>query len=450
MRAPSPPRTLSTLSASTPATVGEAPPADWGEYNDPAGFHLQAPAGWQVQAAGGNEIAVGDPHGTAAALVRVRRLPPRTELAPWLARDYPATEPGLHNVQMLRAEGRGPRVAAAAFDYGSNVFQGRASVVAAREGDIATIFIAAAARDHFAQSLPTLTRILESFRFDTPLSAKARGATRFAPWADPYEGAMLAAMPDGWQAHGGVIRGAWNTRVAVTATSPDNAVQVFFGDATLPRRFIVPGPNAAAPGLLGGVYPGPDSEMLLAWQPAEVLGADLLKSRFDAKVVAAHPRRDLVYIAQRSPLVAGQPATASAADLVFRLGDARIGLMTLVTFGVAVEREGGAWWADAVHGYVAPADLRRIGANAMLTLVASLRENPQRTVPPEPEASRVEGDFQQWLLWLRDLQYAAVTARLLADDAREEATRGSVPDWRLLSGVTLERLVAIGNVAEPR
>jgi hypothetical protein len=266
-------------------------------------------------------------------------------------------------------------------------------------------------------------------------------------------------MPDGWRAQGGVLRSGWNTRLAVAATSPDNAVQVFFGDAMLPRRFIVPGQTGPMLSQLSGVYPGPDSEMLHAWQRADELAADLVRNRFDAGVSATHPRRDLLPIAQRSPLLegAGPPAppsgtlpATSAADVLFHMPDGRLGLLTLLTFGIAVESEGGAWWADGVHGYVAPPTRRREAANALLTLVLSLRENPQREVPMDVDTSRVEGDFQEWLRWLRDLQQAVCTNRLLADDAREAATRGFVPDWRALSGVPLERLLEIGNVMADR
>lgn len=438
--------------AMTPGPARAAPDAEpdaWNEHVDPVGFAAQVPSGWVVQSAGLAEIVIGDPLRFAAALVRVRRLPPRAELGPWLARHYAATEPGLHNVRMLRVEGRGPRVAHAAFDYGSSVFQGRASVVASREGDVVTIFIAAAARDQFARSLPMLVRILESFRFDSPHGTRKPGALRFAQWADPYEGAMLAAMPDGWRAQGGVRRSTWSTRVAVTASSADDAVQVFFGDPTLPRRFIVPA-SGSAHDPPGGPYPGPDSEMIIGFRRAEAIGADLVRSRFDAHVTAVLPRSDLAYVAQRSPLLQGAAPASSAADLEFRLADGRVGLMTLLTFGVAVSGEGGAWWADGVHGYVAPVDRRRAAANALLTLVASLRENPQRDVPLEGDASTLERDFQDYLRWLRDLQHVVTTARLLADDAREDATQGAVPDWSVLSGLTLERLLAIGNVAAAR
>ncbi len=149
-----------------PGALAEpAAPLGWAEHRDPAGFTLHKPQAWQVLANGAGEIAVSEPGGTAAALVRARSVPARHDLTQWLQQHYAATEPGLHNVRMLRVQGQGPQVAHAAFDYGSNVFQGRASVVAVRHDDVATVFVAAAARAEFVARLPDLTRILNSLRF---------------------------------------------------------------------------------------------------------------------------------------------------------------------------------------------------------------------------------------------------------------------------------------------
>src|SRR5688572_15132377 len=226
--------------------------ASWSEHQDPAGFRLQKPADWRVQSAGGGDIVVGDPQGNAAALVRARVLPPRTELAAWLRQHYAATEPGLHNVRMLRVESHSPQVAHAAFDYGSQVFEGRASVIAVRHGDVATLFVAAAARAHFAQSLPELTRILDSVRFGAPggmhAPQRAREAMQFVRWVDPIEAAYSAELPAGWRTEGGLRRTTWSVRLAFASTSPDGAMQVFSGDTTLPRMFIEPNATTASLG----------------------------------------------------------------------------------------------------------------------------------------------------------------------------------------------------------
>ena len=137
----------------------------WARYSDPLGFTLMKPDDWRVHAENPGDISVSDPRGKSAAMVRARIVPPQANLAQWLQQQYPATEPGLVNVRMLKVEAMGPQVVRAAFDYGGNAFQGRASVIAVRGGDVATIFVAAATRAEFAQRLPELTRILESVRF---------------------------------------------------------------------------------------------------------------------------------------------------------------------------------------------------------------------------------------------------------------------------------------------
>ena len=79
--------------------------------------------------------------------------------------DFPATEPGLHNVRLLDVQACGVRLVRAAFDYGSHVFQGSARMVAVREENLATLFVAAAARTEFAVREPALVAVLDSLRY---------------------------------------------------------------------------------------------------------------------------------------------------------------------------------------------------------------------------------------------------------------------------------------------
>lgn len=140
----------------------------WVQHRDTCGISLEMPSAWRlriepsVDAPG--ELEVSDPRGTAAAMLRARRMPADRDLARWLRLDYPATEAGLHNVIMLRVDRHGPQLASAAFDYGSQVFSGRAQVVAMRHNDMAVLLVAAAARAEFPQRLPDLIRILGSMR----------------------------------------------------------------------------------------------------------------------------------------------------------------------------------------------------------------------------------------------------------------------------------------------
>ena len=407
----------------------------WVMHRDPAGFSVQKPAAWQVQAGNAGEIAVTDPRGTAAAMVRARVVPARADLAQWLQQHYAATEPGLYNVRMLKAEGRGPQVAHAAFDYGSNVFQGRASVIAVRHGDMATLFVAAAARAEFAQRLPELTRILDSVRFGGTDNGKGaapqrpQAALQFARWVDPYEQAFSADLPAGWRTEGGLRRSTWNVRLAFTSTSPDGAMQLFSGDMAVPRMFIEPNATIASLGYREGQVfgqGGADGQMILRFQPAESFGAQLVRNRFGAQVTSSRPRPDLAEIARRNPLLQHGPSAATAADIEFTLRDGRIGVLTLTTFGgagLAGAQVGSSWWADGVHGFIAPAGGASTAAGAMARMLTSARENPQWAAGEADHQRRMSSQYQAYLRWSQDLQRKTITQRWQADETRQRDVR---------------------------
>lgn len=142
-----------------------APPGPWVRHDDAAGFSARIPLGWRVQASHWGDIAISEPQGSAAALVRTRSVAPGADFSRWLQDAYAATEPGLHSVRLLDVQACSPELVRAAFDYGSQVFQGRAHIVAVRDGDLAALFVAAAARAELVQCLPTLLQILDSLRF---------------------------------------------------------------------------------------------------------------------------------------------------------------------------------------------------------------------------------------------------------------------------------------------
>lgn len=416
--------------------VADAPSEGaWGQYRDPAGFTLQKPATWQVQAGTAGEIAVTDPRGTAAAMVRARVVPARADLAQWLQQQYAATEPGLYNVRMLKAEGRGPQVARAAFDYGSNVFQGRASVIAVRHGDMATLFVAAAARNEFAQRLPELTRILDSLRFggaEGGTGAAPRRAPQtlpYARWTDPYEQAFSADLPAGWRTEGGLRRSTWNVRLAFSSTSPDGAMQLFSGDMTVPRMFIEPNPTILSLGYREGQVMGqggPDGQMILRFQSAENFGAQLVRNRFGAQVTGTRARPDLAEIARRNPLLQHGPSAATAADVEFKLRDGRVGVLTLATFGgsgMAGANVGSSWWAEGVHGFIAPADGTATAAAAMARMLASARENPQWAAGEADHQQRMGQQYQAYLRWSQELQQKTIAQRWQADEVRQRGVR---------------------------
>jgi hypothetical protein len=341
---------------------------------------------------------------------------------------YPFTEPGLANVRMRKVEASGAQVARAAFDYGSKGFEGRASVIAVRHGDVATLFVAAASRADFAQRLPQLARILDSVRFGAADGGKQgqpqrpHEALSYARWTDPYEQAYSADLPAGWRHEGGLRRSTWNVRLVISSTSPDGAMQLFSGDATLPRMFILPNATISSLGYGEGQYSGPDGQMILRFQRAEDFGANLARQRFGAQVTATRPRPDLVQIAQRNPLLQGQVSAASAADIEFRLKDGRVGVLRLTTFGATMGGTG-SWWAEGIHGFIAPPERTATAAAAMARLLASGRENPQWAAGERDHQVRMGGDFQRYLQWSQQLQQQAINARWQADEARQRGMR---------------------------
>lgn len=419
--------TLLVALAAAPVQAQPGGSGGWARHTDAAGFTLQKPADWQVSSTAPGEITVREPRGTAAALVRARVVPAQMDLAQWLQQQYPGTEPGLRNVRMRKVEGRGAQLAQAAFDYGGNGFDGAASVVAVRHGDMATLFIAAASRAEFAQRLPELTRILDSLRF-TPAGGAApvqrpREAMQFARWVEPAEGAFFAELPVGWRTQGGLRRSTWNVRLAFEAASPDGAVQIFFGDASLPRMFIEPNATTRSLGSPEGQYSGPDGQMILPFQRAEALGANLVRNRFRGQVSGTRPRPDLEQIARRNPLLQQGASAASAADIEFRLGDGRIGVLTLTTFGGSGGASAATWWADGVHGFIAPPERSAQAASAMLRLLTTLRESPQWAAGEREHQQRMSQQYQAYLSWSRSLQQQSIEQRWLADEARQRGMR---------------------------
>jgi hypothetical protein len=290
---------------------------------------------------------------------------------------------------------------------------------------VATLFVAAAARERFAQALPDLTRILDSVRFGPPPRQAAQRVLPlpFTRWVDPVEGAYATDLPQGWRTEGGLRRSTWNVRLVFTSTSPDGAMQVFSGDATVPRMFIQPNATTASLGNREGQYGGADATMILRYQRAEDFGANLARSRFGAQITGARPRPDLEEIARRNPLLQGGVGAASAADVEFRLPDGRIGVLTVSTFGAAMGNVGATWWADGIHGFIAPVDRSATAAAAMLRMVVSGRENPQWAAGEREHQARMGQQFQAYLDWSRQLQQHSIAQRWLADEARQRGVR---------------------------
>jgi hypothetical protein len=74
----------------------------------------------------------------------------------------------------------------------------------------------------------------------------------YTEWKDPIEGAFAMQVPAGWKVTGGMYQFApVDVRLQVDAGSPDGAVHLRIGDASL-TTFVAPGPSSRVRGLHEG------------------------------------------------------------------------------------------------------------------------------------------------------------------------------------------------------
>ena len=401
----------------------------WTTHQDPSGFSVQLPAGWRVLSDMPGALTFGDAQSRWTALVRARRA--RGDLARWLQQEYPASEPGMQALRIDSLRTEGSDIVHAALQYRNP--QGlakRARLVAVRRGDIVTIFVAATPADEQAQGLPVLSRVLDSLRFGAPRiaaggagSGAAAAPLAYARWVDPREGAFAVELPAGWRTEGGLQRTTWNRRVAYQSASPDGRALLFNGDASLPRMFILPNEITARYG--GGMNQNwsPDAQIVAPFQSAEQMGAWLVRQRFGGEPTGTRPRPDLVEIVRRNPLLTTGVSTATAADVEFRLPDGRIGVLTLTTFGSVTPGVGGSWWADNVHGFIAPPQQAGQLGRALAHMVATIQVNPAWDRGERQHELRLGQQYTAYLQYSQRLQQQTIEQRWASEDAIQRSRR---------------------------
>jgi len=421
-----PMRHLLWISALALASAAQAAPA-WITHHNPAGFSLQLPDDWQVRSDIVTDIAIADARARATAFVRARLV--RGNLTRWLSTEYASTEPGMREFRIEQVKSNGPDLADARIRYvNTQGIAKRGHVVAVRRGAMATLFIAAAPPAEWNASLPILARILDSVRFEAP-KATGKGKSSEAPrlsytqWVDPREQAFAVDLPAGWRNEGGLQRTTWNRRVAFSSTSPDGQAILFSGDANVPRMFILPNQITAQYG--GGMNQswGPEAQIVMQFQSAADFGTSLVQQRFRGQVTDTKERPDLVQIAQRNPLLTQGLSAVTAADVEFRLADGRFGVLTLVTFGTQVAGVGGNWWAEGVHGFIAPpARVLQTGA-ALAHLIASFQTNPNWATAERQHEGTMSRQWTEYLAYSAQLQQLTIENRWASDEARQRQMR---------------------------
>lgn len=84
------------------------------------------------------------------------------------------------------------------------------------------------------------------------IRAEAGRNYSYTEWKDPLEGAFTMQVPGGWKVTGGMYQFApVDVRLQVDAGSPDGAVHLRIGDASL-STFVAPGPSSQVRGLHEG------------------------------------------------------------------------------------------------------------------------------------------------------------------------------------------------------
>lgn len=394
-------------------------------HQDPAGFAVQRPEDWRVTARSLSEIAIANPSGSSAALVRARVV--RGDLARYLAESYLGTESGVRNAQVLEATSEGQHVARAMLMFRQGSTNKRASVVAVRQGEIATLFVAMAPVEEFAAELPKLAQILESFRFTAataPVVPRSRPSMQFVRWTDPYEQAFSFEVPAGWRMEGGLLRRADGVRAAWQATAPDGAAVLFGGDASMPAYFVFPTEIAISLGNREGYPTGPNGPIMLRFQDARSMGHTLLQQRFgQVAITATRERPDLLELLRRNPVLAGSVSRTSAAELEFRLNDGRVGALILTTLGQEMPNLGGTWYVDGILGFVAPAERASETGVALGRAIGTSRENPNWRAGEAAHQATMSAQYQEYHAWSTNQQRQAIEARWASDESRQAGMR---------------------------
>jgi hypothetical protein len=359
------------------------------EHVDPRGFKLMRPQSWTVSAGDDSRIWVYDSQSPSFVMMGPRFA--RGDLVAWVRNELLQGEAWVRQIESVAAEPVSRNVARAGFAVlDSRGARLRLNALAVRHGDVATVFIAAADRQGFAATLPTLSAILNSVRFggEQQVSSNRRNSRaqlQYEPWRDPLQYAFTTQIPRGWRAEGGTQNVGVRALAIYRVTSPDNAIMLFAGDPN-PESFVIPNPTYSGLGWTeGGRYTqeGGYTFTVLRPQSPQVMAQRQLQAMLGAQVTltGGRQREDLINDQRELDRITGGSQThfVDAGEFEFRTEDGRIGLVEISVTGYSVEALGGGgqWGVDRFVGFVAPTDRASEAAGALATLVGSFRLNPQ-------------------------------------------------------------------------
>ena len=220
----------------------------------------------------------------------------------------------------------------------------------------------------------------------------AHAATRALPhyanvhwmrYADPAENAFSIEAPAGWRVSGGSHRiSEPDVRLGVEMTSPDGAITLFYGDASIPV-FSTPSAMLEMAGLHQGMVYDlglGTSTLIEPYESGTAFAAGWGRKRIaqicgTAMLVGHRRRADSSRAIDRAYAAAGILRSVEAGEASFRCGSERGGYVFAST-ELMRSQMGAMWDVNAVMGVVAP-DARAGEAYALLAHVAqSFAINP--------------------------------------------------------------------------
>ncbi|HEY2707625.1 MAG TPA: hypothetical protein VGI95_06185 [Caulobacteraceae bacterium] len=220
----------------------------------------------------------------------------------------------------------------------------------------------------------------------TPASLTGSDMSTFT---DPSEGAFTLSAPAGWTMKGGVQRAsAYDAKPWATATSPDGAEVIGYGDATIPSFVLPDGQHAE-----GASFDGPGGHQLYqSYETGAQYAADYAQRAMGGNCDSLQPAGS-----QAEPDLA-QKAAAAAASFSAQVGagaqppDFDGGSATFTcqgaggatTVGViavtAITRfgnGGGSWYVPTLVSYRAPVAQQADADKVARAMLASFQKNPQ-------------------------------------------------------------------------
>lgn len=369
--------------------------AGWTTHDDVKGFSMSTPPGWSFVSDGqAGRIVVQGPTGERVVVWPASIQQPldarhAAALVQQMARQVDAQMSwgtAAATTGAVRTIAQGPqRSGAAVMTWSSS----------ANRTSVLFYCVEAPANSYRAQT-ETFAAILRSFR-TTPASptapvgrsgagANASGPLTFTTWHEPRENAYTIAVPQGWQAVGGIYHlAASDVRTSVVMASPDGQIRVRFGDSNL-GSFTQPSQMLARAGLREGMYYGiGDGSKMLIWrylagpQAAQFYAQTYLAKECSGLTVSSsNPRPDVARVWAPEARGGTPNAQLTAGEVTFRCsmkGSAVNGKFVAAT--VLPFPQGGLWYFYRLYGYLAAQGREQDAERAADAAAQSFRINPQ-------------------------------------------------------------------------